>query len=62
MDALQTHRDLVERCRKGQRDAPFELYRLYSRAMYNTARRMVQQRIRRKCPCTGRGEGLDALR
>ncbi len=42
MDATQTHRDLVERCRKGHRDAQFELYRLYSRAMYNTALRMVQ--------------------
>ena len=42
MDATQTHRDLVERCREGRRDAQFELYRLYSRAMYNTALRMVQ--------------------
>lgn len=42
MDATQTHRDLVERCKQGRRDAQFELYRLYSRAMYNTALRMVQ--------------------
>ena len=42
MDATQTHRDLIERCKQGQRDAQFELYRLYSRAMYNTALRMVQ--------------------
>ena len=42
MDATQTHRDLIERCREGRRDAQFELYRLYSRAMYNTALRMVQ--------------------
>lgn len=42
MDATQTHRDLIERCREGQRDAQFELYRLYSRAMYNTALRMVR--------------------
>lgn len=42
MDATQTHRELVDRCREGQRDAQFELYRLYSRAMYNTALRMVQ--------------------
>lgn len=41
MDANQTHRDLIERCRQGRRDAQFELYRLYSRAMYNTALRMV---------------------
>ncbi len=42
MDATQTHRELVERCREGRRDAQFELYRLYSRAMYNTALRMLQ--------------------
>jgi RNA polymerase sigma factor (sigma-70 family) len=42
MDATQTHRDLIERCRTGHRDAQFELYRLYSRAMYNTVLRMVQ--------------------
>jgi len=42
MDATQTHRELIERCRAGQRDAQFELYRLYSRAMYNTTMRMVQ--------------------
>ena len=41
MDATQTHRDLIERCREGRRDAQFELYGLYSRAMYNTALRMV---------------------
>lgn len=42
MDATLTHRDLIERCREGRRDAQFELYRLYSRAMYNTALRMVR--------------------
>jgi RNA polymerase sigma-70 factor (ECF subfamily) len=42
MDATQTHRDLIERCRESRRDAQFELYRLYSRAMYNTALRMVR--------------------
>ena len=42
MDATQTHRDLLERCKEGRRDAQFELYRLYSKAMYNTALRMVQ--------------------
>jgi RNA polymerase sigma-70 factor (ECF subfamily) len=42
MDATQTHRELIERCRAGQRDAQFELYRLYARAMYNTTMRMVQ--------------------
>jgi RNA polymerase sigma factor (sigma-70 family) len=42
MDATQTHRDLIERCKEGKRDAQFELYRLYSKAMFNTALRMVQ--------------------
>jgi RNA polymerase sigma-70 factor (ECF subfamily) len=42
MDATQTHRELIERCQAGRRDAQFELYRLYSKAMYNTALRMVQ--------------------
>lgn len=42
MDATQTHRDLIERCREGRREAQFELYRLYSQAMYNTALRMVR--------------------
>ena len=42
MDATQTHRDLIERCRDGNREAQFELYRLYSRAMYNTTLRMVR--------------------
>jgi len=42
MDATQTHRDLIERCKDGRRDAQFELYHLYSRAMYNTALRMVK--------------------
>jgi RNA polymerase sigma factor (sigma-70 family) len=35
------HRDLVEACKKGDRKAQFELYRLYFKAMYNTALRIV---------------------
>ena len=42
MEASDTHRDLIEQCRLGRRDAQFKLYRLYSRAMYNTILRMVQ--------------------
>ncbi len=41
MEIVHTHRDLVERCKEGRREAQFELYRLYSRAMFNTALRMV---------------------
>lgn len=33
----------MEACRTGTRSAQFELYSLYSRAMYNTALRMVGQ-------------------
>jgi RNA polymerase sigma factor (sigma-70 family) len=42
MDIPHPHFDLLERCRDGHRESQFELYRLYSRAMYNTALRMVQ--------------------
>ncbi len=37
-----THRDIVEACKQGQRQAQFELYRLYSKAMYNICLRMVR--------------------
>lgn len=33
--------DLVKGCRKGDRNAQFALYKLYERAMYNTALRIV---------------------
>jgi RNA polymerase sigma factor (sigma-70 family) len=42
MDIAQQHYELLEQCRNGRREAQSELYRLYSRAMYNTALRMVQ--------------------
>jgi RNA polymerase sigma factor (sigma-70 family) len=42
MEVEHPHLELLERCRSGQREAQFELYQLYSRAMYNTALRMVQ--------------------
>ncbi|NQV02480.1 MAG: sigma-70 family RNA polymerase sigma factor [Bacteroidia bacterium] len=35
------HRDLVERCRTGDRVAQYRLYKLYSQAMYNICLRMV---------------------
>ncbi len=40
-NATHQHHDLVEACRRGARSAQFELYGLYSRAMFNTALRMV---------------------
>ncbi len=37
-----THKDIIERCKEGNRQAQFELYRLYSKAMYNTCVRMLK--------------------
>ena len=45
LDYGSTHRDVVERCRKGDRQAQFELYRLYSKAMYNICLRMVRDEM-----------------
>jgi RNA polymerase sigma-70 factor (ECF subfamily) len=42
MNTNHTHQDLIERCKRGHRSAQFELYRLYSRAVYNTLLRMVR--------------------
>jgi len=42
LDYGGTHREIVERCKQGQRQAQFELYRLYSQAMYNVCLRMVR--------------------
>ena len=36
------HLKLIEACKKGNRKAQFELYRLYSAAMYNTTLRIVR--------------------
>jgi RNA polymerase sigma factor (sigma-70 family) len=35
------HKELVEACKRGDQKAQFELYRLYSAAMYNTTLRIV---------------------
>ncbi len=45
MDYGSTHRDIVESCMKGDRKAQFELYRLYSQAMYNICLRMVNNSL-----------------
>lgn len=42
MDYTDTHRDIVEACLAGSRTAQFELYRLYSPAMYNICLRMLK--------------------
>ena len=45
LDYNNIHRDLVEDCKLGKRQAQFELYRLYSRAMYNICLRMVKNEL-----------------
>lgn len=42
MDYNNIHRELVEDCKLGKRQAQFELYRLYSKAMYNICLRMLK--------------------
>ena len=39
---IPKHRKLIDACKKGNRKAQFELYRLYSSAMYNTTLRIVR--------------------
>ena len=39
---IPKHQKLVNACKKGDRKAQFELYRLYSAAMYNTTLRIVR--------------------
>ena len=39
--SMNQHYDIVEACKRGDRKAQFELYKLYSRAMYNICVRML---------------------
>jgi RNA polymerase sigma factor (sigma-70 family) len=39
-----THIKIIEACKKGNRQAQYELYQLYSKPMYNVALRIVQKR------------------
>ncbi len=41
LDYASTHRKIIEGCMQADRQAQFELYRLYSQAMYNVCLRMV---------------------
>lgn len=45
VDYASTHRDIVEKCKQGNRQAQFELYQLYSKAMYNICLRMVKNEL-----------------
>jgi RNA polymerase sigma factor (sigma-70 family) len=38
---MEQHYDIVEACKRGDRKAQFELYKLYSKAMYNICMRML---------------------
>jgi RNA polymerase sigma factor (sigma-70 family) len=38
---VQIHADIIDRCRQGDRDAYYQLYKLYSRSMYNIGYRIV---------------------
>ncbi len=40
-EALNIHQELIDRCRHGDREAHYQLYKRYSRAMYNAAYRIV---------------------
>lgn len=42
MEYNEIHREIVEECKKGIPKAQFELYQLYSKAMYNICLRMVK--------------------
>ena len=38
---VNIHQDLIDACRKGDRNAQFSIYKLYYKAMYNTSLRIV---------------------
>jgi RNA polymerase sigma-70 factor (ECF subfamily) len=39
---LNIHQEYIDRCRKGDHKAQFEIYRLYYKSMYNTSLRIVK--------------------
>ncbi len=41
---VQIHEEIIERCRRGDRDAHYQLYKLYSRSMYNIGYRIVNDK------------------
>lgn len=38
---LEVHKEIIEKSKRGNRKAQYELYKLYSRAMFNTSYRMM---------------------
>ena len=45
LNYAETHQEIIDRCRQGNRQAQFELYRLYSKAMYNICLRMLKDEM-----------------
>ena len=41
LEKLNYHKELIEECKSGNRSAQFKLYRMYSKAMFNTCCRML---------------------
>lgn len=41
LDYVNTHREIIESCQHGNRQAQFELYKYYNRAMFNVCLRML---------------------
>ncbi len=41
----ESHKGLIEECRKGNRKAQFRLYKIYYKAMFNTSFRIVNDRF-----------------
>ncbi|MGD1844346.1 MAG: RNA polymerase sigma factor [Salibacteraceae bacterium] len=44
VETISIHREIVERCKRGDRLAQYQLYELYSKAMLNTCYRMMNSR------------------
>jgi RNA polymerase sigma-70 factor (ECF subfamily) len=42
---LNIHQDLIDRCRRGDTKAQFEIYKLYYKPMYNVSLRMVGNEV-----------------
>jgi len=45
LEHTEVHKDVIEKCRKGNARAQYELYNLYARAMYNLCLRMMHSKV-----------------
>ena len=43
-ETINLHQDIIDQCLKGSSDAQFQLYKLYSKAMFNICVRMINDR------------------